>query len=97
MTNCNCRLDENSPIACSKCCGKYSEFFGKKKPKYDPNAHSTYEIAKKMNQFGGSFVSGLGTLFFRADDINKLKIVTTWENYFDEYSEKFNKKDNENS
>ncbi len=53
--------------------------------KYNPHAESTYKIAEEMAKSGGSFVKKLAELFFRADGNNRLKIVTTWENYFDDY------------
>ena len=66
-------------------------------PKYDPNSPDTYAIAAKMIKFGGSFVSSLGSLFYSADPVNKLKIVTTWENYFDDYANDFGKENYFNS
>lgn len=55
-------------------------------PKYDPNAESTIEIVERMEIYGGSFVKKLAELFFRGDYNNRLKIVTTWQNYFDDYA-----------
>ncbi len=56
-------------------------------PKYNPNSKETYDIVAKMVRYGGSFVKCLADLFLRADAINRQKIVTTWENYFNDYSE----------
>ncbi len=61
-------------------------------PKYDPNSQETYEIAERMGEHGGSFVKKLSELFFRGDYNNRLKIVNTWTNYFDDYAENPNNK-----
>lgn len=42
-------------------------------------------ILENMQQYGGSFVSKLPALYRSADAENKLKIVATWKNYFDQY------------
>lgn len=60
-------------------------------PKYDPNSPDTHAIVAKMEEYGGAFVKTLAFLFHRADNQNRLKIVTTWENYFDDYANDFGK------
>lgn len=46
-------------------------------------------ILESMEQYGGSFVSKLPALYRCADPNNRLKILVTWKNYFDEYYVKF--------
>lgn len=46
-----------------------------------------YDIAETMRTHGGSFVSGLGALYFRADPVNKDKLRHAFHEYFKEYRE----------
>lgn len=55
--------------------------------KYNIYADSTYEIVGNMEKYGGSFVKTLAALFYCADATNRSRIITTWEQYFDEYKE----------
>jgi hypothetical protein len=78
---------------CKKCHRQDVEFklwsgicIGCTEPKYNPDSAETYKIVDEMAKSGGSFVSHLAALFFRGDYENRTKIVTTWENYFDQYS-----------
>jgi hypothetical protein len=46
-----------------------------------------FDIATTMVAFGGSFVSGLGALWAKADPINQAKIKATWPEYWCEHEE----------
>lgn len=45
------------------------------------------KIADSMRVMGGSFVSALGELAWRADPINLKKIKEAWPEYWDAYRE----------
>lgn len=44
-----------------------------------------YETFMAMEAFGGGFVSALGSLAFKADATNLLRIKETWPEYYAEY------------
>jgi hypothetical protein len=46
-----------------------------------------FEMAEAMRTMGGSFVSALAEAWFRADPINRAKILATWPEYCAEYRE----------
>ena len=47
-----------------------------------------FYIVEAMIEYGGSFVSTLGTLFRRADGTNQEKLRVAFKNYFDDYKTK---------
>lgn len=51
----------------------------------DNTAEATYEAADAMMERGGSFVKVLGDLWYKADPINKEKLVVTFRDYFIQY------------
>lgn len=55
----------------------------KNKEKYTDDEMVT--IANKMIKYGGSFVKGLGELYFHADVINKKKLFNAFSGYFHSY------------
>ena len=46
-----------------------------------------YEITEAMIVYGGGFVSGLGRLFRQADDDNRAKLKTAFQEYWTKYGE----------
>jgi hypothetical protein len=44
-----------------------------------------FEMAEAMIAFGGGFVSHLGSLWMRADETNRAKILATWPEYCETY------------
>lgn len=51
----------------------------------DNDAEATYEAADAMMERGGSFVKVLGDAWYKADPINKQKLVDTFKDYFIQY------------
>jgi len=55
-----------------------------------PFSHDKLQaILDDMEKYGGSFVRLIPELYRHADATNKAKILTTWANYFEDYSKKF--------
>lgn len=50
----------------------------------DPDVIET--TLEGMDRFGGSFVKELGRLFRRADQVNRMKCLLAWTDYFIQYS-----------
>jgi hypothetical protein len=46
---------------------------------------SDHDIAEAMIRWGGSFVAGLGSLFYAADPINQDRLKAAFKDYWDEY------------
>ncbi len=45
-----------------------------------------YDIVNAMRRYGGSFVSGLGKLWFSADADNKRRLKTAFPEYWEKYA-----------
>lgn len=44
-----------------------------------------FEAAETMQKHGGSFVKALAECYFRADELNKLRLVNAFHDYFQKY------------
>lgn len=45
-----------------------------------------FEAAETMQKHGGSFVKALAECYFRADELNKLRLVNAFNEYFELYA-----------
>lgn len=49
------------------------------------NMDMEFHILEAMDQYGGSFVKSLAECYRRADPANKKKLMSVFEEYFQEY------------
>lgn len=52
---------------------------------YWKDENEEWETLETMQFYGGSFVEQLVELYRRGDPINKMKLINTFKDYFDEY------------
>jgi len=48
---------------------------------------SDWEVTEAMIRYGGGFVSALGELYRKGDEINRRKLVAAFPEYFDQYQD----------